>query len=127
MLYRPIIEVSIELGGRSVTAAGLVDSGADTTFVPYEVLAPLGIIFESLPSDGSGGGYQKGRLEPRLLNATISWNGTVLMREFHVGPPGMAGPMSQVVALGRRDFFRLYVVRFNWAKEPPVFDLDPVR
>jgi len=45
------------------------------------------------------------------------------MTNFLVAEPGK-GP--ETVLLGRADFFRLYVPRFHWHKNPPVFDLDPV-
>jgi len=45
------------------------------------------------------------------------------MTQFLVAEPGK-GP--DAVLLGRADFFKLYIARFHWYKDPPVFDLDPV-
>ena len=45
------------------------------------------------------------------------------MDEFTVAEPGK-GP--DAVLLGRADFFKIYIPRFHWHKDPPVFDLDPV-
>jgi hypothetical protein len=121
-IYRPYIILSIELTIGSVKGPGLVDSGADNTLVPFEAIEPLGIDFWKLPEgpDGSGPG---GSLRTRACQGTIRWDKAVLMTEFMVAEPGK-GP--DAVLLGRADFFKLYVPRFHWYKDPPVFDLDPV-
>ena len=121
-IYRPIIIVTIEVGGRGVSGPGLIDSGADNTLVPFAAVAPLGVDFTKLPA-GAGGSGAGGALDIRQCKGVIRWDKIVLMTEFMVAEPGK-GPDS--VLLGRADFFRLYVPRFHWHKNPPVFDLDPV-
>ena len=51
---------------------------------------------------------------------TLMWRKTTIATRVHVGPTGNIHP----VLLGRSDFFTLFVVRFNWHRDPPVFDLD---
>jgi hypothetical protein len=121
-IFRPIIVITIEIGGRSVRGPGLVDSGADTTLVPAEAIAPLGVDFATLPP-GPGGLGPGGGLQTRRCTGVMRWDRIVLMTEFVVAEPGK-GP--ETVLLGRADFFQLFVPRFHWHKSPPVFDLDPV-
>ena len=123
-IFRPIIIVAIEIGGLVIRVPALVDSGADNTLVPEEFVAPLGVDFRRLAA-GPGGVGPGGGLETRLCPGVMRWEKEkiVLMTSFMVAEPGK-GP--ETVLLGRADFFRLYVPRFHWHKNPPVFDLDPV-
>ncbi len=121
-IFRPIIILTIEIGSLTVRAPGLIDSGADKTLVPYEAIAPLGIDFEKLAA-GAGGRGPGGELETRQCQGTIRWDKVLLMTEFTVAEPGK-GP--DAVLLGRADFFQIYIPRFHWHKDPPVFDLDPI-
>lgn len=121
-MFRPIIVLTIEVGGVAVQGPGLIDSGADGTLVPFEAVAPLGVDFATLPA-GPGGSGVGGHLDARPCKGVIRWGKVVLMTEFMVAEPGK-GP--DAVLLGLSDFFKLYVPRFHWHKDPPVFDLDPV-
>jgi len=121
-VYLPVIILTIEINGASVQGPGLVDSGADNTLVPFEAVAPLGVDFKALPPGPAGHGAGGG-LETRPCIGVIRWGKVTLMTEFMVAEPAK-GPRQ--VLLGRDDFFRLYVPRFHWHKDPPVFDLDPV-
>jgi hypothetical protein len=123
-IYRPIIVVSIEIGGLLIRVPAIVDSGADNTLVPEPFVAPLGVAFARLPVGPRGVG-PGGGLDARPCQGTMRWEKekSLLMTRFLVAEPGK-GPES--VLLGRADFFRLYTPRFHWHKNPPVFDLDPV-
>jgi hypothetical protein len=123
-IFRPIIIVAIEIGGRGIRVPALVDSGADNTLVPESFVAPLGVDFRKLAA-GPGGLGPAGGLDTRMCHGLIRWEKEkiVLMTDFLVAEPGK-GP--DTILLGRADFFRLYVPRFHWHKNPPVFDLDPV-
>ncbi len=121
-IYRPIIRLTLEIGGRGLEYPGLVDSGADGTLVPFEAVEPLGVDFKKLPL-GPGGHGPGGGLDTRPCQGVIRWGKAVLLTEFIVAEP-TKGP--DCVLLGRADFFKLYVPRFHWHKNPPVFDLDPV-
>jgi hypothetical protein len=84
----------------------------------------LGVDFRKLAA-GPGGLGPGGGLDTRMCHGLIRWEKEkiVLMTDFLVAEPGK-GP--DTVLLGRADFFRLYVPRFHWHRNPPVFDLDPV-
>jgi hypothetical protein len=124
--HRPIIPVTIEANGRTLPFDALIDSGADRTVVPGEFMAQFGISFASLgfsdPNPSSGVGAAGGG-HTRYCDGTIRWGTTILASSFQVAPPSTRPP---AVCLGRNDFFRNYVVRFSWHKDPPVFDLDPI-
>ena len=121
-IYRPLIVLTIEIGGRTIRGPGLIDSGADNTLVPFAAVAPLGIEFAKLPVGHTWSGAG-GSLETRTCKGVIRWEKVTLMTEFTVAEPGK-GP--DTVLLGRADFFTMFVPRFHWHKNPAVFDLDPV-
>jgi len=123
-VFRPIIIVAIEIGAQWIRVPALVDSGADNTLVPSAFVAPLGVDFATLPA-GPGGLGPGGGLDVRPCTGVIRWERekVVLMTSFLVAEPDK-GP--DTVLLGRADFFRRYVPRFHWDRDPPVFDLDPV-
>jgi hypothetical protein len=123
-IFRPIIIVAIEIGSMRIRVPALVDSGADNTLVPFEFVEPLGIVFDDLPA-GHGGSGPGGPLDTRPCNARMIWEKekALLMETFIVAEP-KKGP--DAVLLGRADFFKAYIPRFHWHKDPPVFDLDPV-
>ena len=123
-IFRPIIVVSIEVAAIGVRVPAIVDSGADNTLVPFELIRPLGIDFATLPP-GPGGSRPGGRLDVRPCKGIMRWDAgnAILMTKFLVAEPGK-GP--DTVLLGRADFFKLYIPRFHWHRDPPVFDLDPV-
>lgn len=120
-IFRPIIFVTIEIGGRAVRGPALVDSGADNTLVPAEAVAPLGVVFAQLPA-GIGGSGPSGLLDARPCIGVMRWDKVLLMSKFTVAEPSKL----DTVLLGRSDFFTMYIPRFHWHKNPPVFDLDPV-
>ena len=80
--------------------------------------------FATLPPSPGGSG-PGGSLDVRPCKGIMRWDAenAILMTEFLVVEPGK-GP--DTVLLGRADFFKLYVPRFHWHRDPPVFDLDPV-
>jgi hypothetical protein len=121
-IYRPVIFITIEIGGQGIGGPAIVDSGADNTLVPAEALLPFGIQFDKL-AIGAGGQGAGGDLEARPCQGTIRWGRVELMRSFMVAEPGKG---FGAVLLGRADFFKLYVPRFHWYLNPPTFDLDPV-
>ena len=121
-IYRPIVIVRIEAGTGAIEGPALVDSGADGTLVPADILVPLGIDFSKLKK-GVGGIGVGGGLETRLCKGRILYGKTVICEPtFTVAEPGKL----KSVLLGRSDFFTKFVTRFQWHKIPPAFDVDPV-
>lgn len=120
--YYPIIVVTIVVGAMAAQVPAIVDSGADDTLVPAAAVIPLGVDFSKLGAapEGTGAG---GNFQVRWCEGTILWGKIELMTRFKVAEPGMG---LSAVLLGRGDFFKLFIPRFHWHKDPPVFDLDPV-
>lgn len=101
--------------------SAIVDSGADKCLVPGDYVEATGITFASLPplppGISAGGQFPKS-----LCQGRISYLGRVICQEFEVAPPGL----FDVILLGREEFFTKFVVRFQWHRNPPFFDIDPV-
>ena len=124
-IYRPMIDVFIELptvGKRSPPILAVIDSGADQTIVPFDYLKAAGVEWDKLsdPKQGTGAG---GGFETRMIRGTITWKNYFICDQFQVAQPGMKTPLL----LGREDFFKKFVVRFNWHQTPPTFNVDPVK
>jgi predicted aspartyl protease len=120
VVYRPIVIVQLEANGLGMQGPAIVDSGADTTMIPAEVAAGLGIDYAKLPNGTKGKGAG-GVLESRPASLTIRYQSWTLTGEVSIAEP----KHLDVVLLGRSDFFQRFVVRFNWFKSPPEFHLDP--
>jgi hypothetical protein len=120
VVCRPIVIVQLEANGLGMQGPAIVDSGADTTMVPAEVVAGLGIDYAKL-SGGTKGSGVGGPCESRPALLTIRYQSWKLTGEVAIAEP----ERLDVVLLGRSDFFQRFVVRFNWFKSPPEFHLDP--
>lgn len=85
----------------------LVDSGADSSCVPWDVAVGLGIRFDpSQPKTGSGAGGPYSYYEAlQDLRIRTEAGPVVLVRPLVI--PGL----TQVL-LGRRDFFASYAIQF---------------
>lgn len=119
-IYSPIIIVSLLYGGFGLDVQAVVDSGADSTMIPAEVVAALGVEWNKLPVGGSAGGAG-GAFAMRPAAVTIKYGHWKFS-----GPIMIAEPKRlPVVLLGRNDFFQNFVARFHWFKAPPEFHLDP--
>lgn len=118
--YYPLITITIELGNVNAQGLALVDSGADVTLVPPELLLPTGLDLKSLPAAGPGMGA--GGDDRWMCTGKLSWRGYEICDEFLICEMGKL-PFA---LLGRDDFLRRFVARFSWHKDPPYVDLDPV-
>jgi hypothetical protein len=119
-VYRPIVIVQLEANGMGMQGPAIVDSGADTTMVPAEIAAGLGIDYAKLPGGTKGKGVG-GACESRMASLTVCYQSWRLTGQIAIAEP----KRLDVVLLGRADFFQRFVVRFNWFKSPPEFHLDP--
>lgn len=121
-VYSPIVVITIEVPGYLATRPAVIDSGADSTIVPFEMLKDCGVDFAALPGGDAGVGAG-GKFETRLLAARVKYRDWIVCEEVKVAQPGAGLP---VVLLGRADFFAKFNVRFRWAMTPPVVDIDPL-
>lgn len=92
---------------------GIIDSGADSTTLPLEWAAPLGIDHESecvaFQGGTAGGAAQQFLYEPGI-------HASFLGKKLLLG--AIFAPLCPQVLLGREDFFRYFeTVRFEQASE----------
>jgi len=119
--YLPLVAVTLTVGNRSFLVKALVDSGADGSVLRAESLKGL-VPFSSLPpASGDEAAGAGGAFEIRRLGGTLTFAQVEFRHGVAVAEPG-ALPVS---VLGRDDFFRHFVVRFEWFRDQPVFDVDP--
>lgn len=117
----PQVVVRVHVNGLAADLPAIVDSGADVTILPAEFLEPFGVVFDVLPpaTDGIGAG---GTFRIASCGATVRFREWLVTERISVAEPGHL----QVALLGRGDFFRAFTVRFQWHRDPPFFDVDPV-
>jgi hypothetical protein len=120
-VYAPVLIVTFEVNGVVGQAGAIVDSGADRIIMPAEFAAAVGIEYSKLPAGtanhGAGGGF-----EARLCTGIVKYRDWPICDEFLIAEPNQ----MPVMLLGRDDFFRRFVVHFNWHRDPPTFDVDPI-
>lgn len=119
--FLPMLDIEIRVPVARAQMLGLVDSGADLTIVPGQVLEAIGVPWTSLKkagdSVGAGGGF-----ETRIAKGAVLWEGSRIREQLLVAQPGaLPWPL-----IGRDDFFKKHVVRFSWHRQPPTIDIDPV-
>lgn len=122
-IYLPILNVELEIPEGTFTGPAVIDSGADMTLIPYEVIEPTQIPFDSLPLAPLPGMGAGGTFEVRELPGRLSW------RQYEIASPTVhvaeRGRLPFAL-LGRQDFFEKFTVRFSWHRQPPTVDVDPV-
>jgi hypothetical protein len=119
--YAPVVLITIEVGGCIATRPAVIDSGADSTIVPFEFLQACGLDWNAIgvgsPSQSAGGTF-----ESKVLKARVKYREWVVSEEIKVAEPGRL----PVALLGRDDFFAKFIVKFRWDKTPPIVDVDPL-
>jgi hypothetical protein len=118
-IWMPLVPIMITLGPRGTSGLALLDSGADTTIAPFEIVSPLGVDWSKLPKGSLGMGAGGTAFERRLCPATLSFNGLQVCADIEV-----AEPKKLAMVLLGRDFFAKFMVTFNWRTTPPTFDLE---
>jgi hypothetical protein len=120
-LYRPLVTVELRVNGRVGRGLAVVDSGADRTMLPADLLVPAGVDFAKLPLASGTHAGAGGNFEVRVGKGEIRFRQWLVCDEFLVAEPGKLG----AVLLGRSDFFKLFTVRYSWHRNPPTMDIDP--
>lgn len=117
----PLVPITLSTATLGLRAAAILDSGADTTIVPFEQVAPFGFEWKKLAlapqAKGAGGIFER-----RVCPVAIAFETWRICDEVEVAEPGKL----PATLLGRIEFFSKFVVRFNWFQDPPTFDIDPV-
>lgn len=120
--WSPLVQVEFRNDSGGLITTALVDSGADCTIIPAELLDLIpDVAWDDLEqlanSVGAGGGF-----ECKRLQVTARFQDRTFATQVHVAEKGRL----PWVLLGRSDFFATFVVRFAWHRQPPTFDIDPV-
>jgi hypothetical protein len=116
-----MVDLEIRVGDISAPLIALVDSGADRTQVPADLLITVGIDHTTLPIIGQGEGAGS-RFDVRICEAEIWFEKWKVCDRFLVSPPGN----SPYALTGRYDFFQRFSDFFDWSAMPPVFDIHPI-
>lgn len=120
--YAPLLTVLLEVDNLTQQMMAMVDSGADRTIIPAEVLdAHPTVSFSDLSPLPTGGVGAGGGFEIRECPGKITWRQWEICDGFQVAEPGKL----KMALLGREDFFKRFIVRFVWDKNPPVLEINP--
>lgn len=121
-IWRPVVLVTIQMpNGLKGQGPAIIDSGADSSVLPFEAVLGAGIAWDDLDKGGLSMGAG-GTFERRLLGASIYYRTWKVCDRVEVAEPGRLG----TILLGRNDFFKAFVVRFAWHKSPPEVYVDPI-
>lgn len=118
----PFVTIRIKTSEGEAQGLALVDSGADRTIVPAELMEALGVPWASLSASSVTGLGAGGKFETR------SCQGEVFFREWKFCDELLVAPAGSLPAplLGRSDFFKHFLVKFTWHRDPPIMDIDPI-
>ena len=113
-VFAPLLEVEFRFPNDPRTHLALVDSGADWTIIPAELL-PSSIVYADLgePTEGEGVG---GTFEMRRCHAEVWFQRWKVNDWFFVIEPGKM--ITPAVLLGRHDFMGRFTVTFDWKVAP---------
>ena len=117
--YLPLGEIVLRAGPIRRAMPALIDSGADRTVMPAELVSDI-LPFDDLMPVGRAGGL--GSVEIRLAEAELSFGGLRFTDFVLVAAPGTS---LRYPVLGRGDFFRRFAVCFHWSHSPPTFSIEP--
>lgn len=112
---RPRVEIRLNNGDKSFKVAMLVDSGADTSFIPKEVADILGLqLSEPKTSRSASGPFEtsKGTVKAELIKG----NQKISLGEIPVTVPTKTidgNNLESYALLGRVPFFRQFDVTFR--------------
>ena len=119
-LFRPVLTITVAIGAAVLDGPAIVDSGADRTIIPAEIVELAGIVFTDLPLTSEQGIGAGGGFETRTCKGKVKWRSWLICSEF------LVADHLPFALLGREDFFKRFNVRFGWHRDPPTVDIDPV-
>lgn len=113
-VFRPVIPITLKSGNKSIRYEALVDSGADEYFFHAEVGESLGLDIKKGKAEevfGIGGKasvYYRHKIIIEVGGST---------REIEAGfLPDVAGRVIKYGVLGQKEFFDLFVIKFDYPK-----------
>ena len=112
--YLPLVPIQVSIGDARMKVLGLIDTGAEASVVPNEIVAALGAEVEvtAVLEVFTPGG----QTEFQRIRGQLSWEGHVFCSEFLVGA-------VNYLLLGRSDFLSTFNMSFEFAGRPPVISL----
>jgi hypothetical protein len=118
--WRPLIEVTLIMGGASQLVWMMLDSGADqTTISPDLATALTGLPFDQLGDPGPEIlGLGNAPTPSRVADATVVYLGHSVRTRLWVAP-------TPYPVVGRNDFMQRFHCRFYWDRQPPEFFVEP--
>jgi hypothetical protein len=118
-IRRPVVEISLRLGSKTVPLRALVDSGADQTIIPTQLAeAMTGQSFKELDGEEIVMEGVCGKVPAKVIPATATYGSRTFATRVMVGP-------TPRVLVGREDFMAAFNARFYWGRKPPVFYVEP--
>jgi hypothetical protein len=125
--YYPVVPVRFDFGTRVVEIGCVLDSGADRTIIPGQLIDEHhpSLDYGDLRLSPENAGGVTGALEIRDCPGSASYLGVTFCTSLLAAPPGVMN--DDFPLLGRGDFFTKFVVKFNWNRNPPSFRVDEVK
>lgn len=118
----PMVRVEIEIEGVRRTGPALVDSGTDHTMVPWRAIKDHPQLDRLLLPVTPELTYGMHGETPtyRCLGGVVRFAGREVCRDFLVFPR----EDEDEVVLGLQDFFRIFVVQFDWHRQRPSLRIE---
>jgi hypothetical protein len=116
-----VVDIHLQLpNGRKVFVPAIVDSGADDTTVPAEVLQAYKIGWSSLkPAPIPTVHGVGGEVEQRICPASGRYGGRLFCKRVLVVRE------LKMSVVGRSDFFQVFSVDFGpWNEDPPAIEIE---
>jgi len=116
MILLPLIQVELASDTEQLTTVGLLDSGATTSFIPYEIADILELIPEEPhPSDVVTAGGSASFFPVRLKRLSLLAGGKIFsdFPNLTIGVPSKRERDLPYVILGRKEIFKRFHITFK--------------
>ena len=118
--WYPFLRIRLKAGPNQEYATAMLDSGADESSIPANLLTVLGVKKSTLQPAGQMSGIANLPLPYFKAHVQMFWKNWKIADEIGVLPA------HTPILLGRNDFFARFVVTFDWSHNPPIMDINPV-
>ncbi|MBI5225508.1 retroviral-like aspartic protease family protein [Candidatus Micrarchaeota archaeon] len=115
-ILRPEIEVKLANGSKSQKAVALLDSGADTCFIPRVLAERLGLGLDGKPTITKGVGGKIGVFESTINIEISGGHEKAILENVPVTIPKEDGETAWIL-LGRAVFFEYFEINFRQAAD----------
>ncbi|MFH1199539.1 MAG: aspartyl protease family protein [Candidatus Micrarchaeota archaeon] len=115
-VLRPEIDVRLLNGSNSQKVVALLDSGADTCFIPRSIAERLGFKLDGTPSVSKGIGGSIPVFDSQISIEFAAGHERALLRDVPVSIPSVDGENTWII-LGRSVVFEFFEVSFRQAAD----------